>query len=168
STTPPHFHPTVLIRLEGMGSALAPCESTFLLAEAEDPLDAPVREPEVPPATVKNIVPASAPTAPVSPNWTQLSDGLRALLSTADSLPINVIPLRYSSMHQKPFQLHGHKLKRSIENGSIRGLRYNASNQTVELEETPLASVREAKAPVKTTGKTTPTTKAAAAKAAPS
>ncbi|CAM9811005.1 unnamed protein product, partial [Ectocarpus sp. 12 AP-2014] len=151
-----------------MGSALAPCESTFLLAEAEDPLDAPVREPEVPPATVKNIVPASAPTTPVSPNWTQLSDGLRALISTADSLPINVIPLRYSSMHQKPLQLHGHKLKRSIENGSIRGLRYNASNQTVELEETPLASVREAKAPVKNTGKTIPTTKAAAAKAAPS
>ncbi|CBJ28809.1 expressed unknown protein [Ectocarpus siliculosus] len=143
--------------------------STFLLTKAEDPLDAPMRDPEVPPTTVKNIVPASAPTAPVSPNWTQLSDGLRALISTTDSLPINVVPLRYSSMHHKPLQLHGQKLKRSIENGSIRGLRYNASNQTVELEETPIASVREAKAPVQTTGKTTPTTKkAAAAKTAPS
>ncbi|CAN0118413.1 unnamed protein product [Ectocarpus fasciculatus] len=150
-----------------MRPAPAPYENRSSCAEAEDPPDAPARESEAPPTTVKVVDPASAPAAPVSPNWTQLSDSLRALIATTGSIPVNDLSGRYSSMYNRQLNLRGHKLKRSIENGSIRGLRYNAGNQTVDLEETTIASVREPEAPAKTTGKTMPTTKAAAVKTPP-
>lgn len=112
------------------------CFAFYRLDSQEEPVPSLTKSP---PSTASSPHPSPMPPEPSSPDWAMLSDDLRALVLSTGPLPLERLSGAYKAMHGKPFKLHGHKLQQSLDSGKLQGVRYDASNLTLALEDTTTA-----------------------------
>lgn len=84
---------------------------------------------------------AKAGDASSSPDWGVLSEELQAVLTNNGPLPYGALLTRYKAVHDRQLDFHGHRLRDSLANGNLKGLRFNTSNHTLELDIEPATAI---------------------------
>ena len=72
-----------------------------------------------------------------SPDWGALSEELHTLLTNEGPLPYGPLRARYEATLGRQLDFHGHKLRDSLANGNLKGIRFNTTNHTLELGTEP-------------------------------